>query len=605
MRDPRAGGRRVGWARVALVLLLVVASVAGCASIPDRSSPRVIPGLGGESPAVSRDISPRRDAAPEVIVRDFLKANAIADADYAASRRFLVPSGVTSWQVPKQAMVVTKIDVIPTQRSSSVTKMTIRAQAEGTFDSDGVFEPTRQSVSQNVQLALVSGQWRIQGLSSVGQTPMLLIDDDEFRSVYRRYLLYFPDPSGRTMVPDARWLASSRDRLPADLLTLLVRGPRPSLQDAVFNPFGQSSTVRGSVTDLSGSQKDAGVGYAGVRVDFDGVPKLEPDVAKLLAGQVVWTLSGADVQGPYMVTVDGAPLDDKHPSGWNVNDVASVSPNASSDLAVGLHGVLNGAFVRVTPTTTIPVPGPLGQLKTIRSVGLSGTGREVAAVLDTGAQGPGQGTALVIGPYGGVPTQVLVAGTMTRPSWMPDDATVWTVLDGTRVVRLRQDQATGEITEMDVDSSEVAAIAPGPITDLRLSRDGVRVAMIVGGKVLVGVVQQKSTGQSMIAHLQQVAIDRDMSASSIDWNAGDNFVIGRTTSDSPVLSVRYDSGDVTPLPSRNLSPPISMVAASQNTVYATDSSGVWEIEIGPDSTSQYWSQVDALAGGHANPVLPG
>ncbi len=193
-----------------LALLLVIVSVASCASIPQQSNPRVIPSLPGDSVQQSRSITPRPDAAPEVIVRDFLKANAIADSNYAMSRRFLVPSGVTSWQVPQQAMVVSRIDVIPTERTDTLTKMTIRARAEGRFTGDGVFEPTQQSVSQNIQLALVAGQWRIQGISSVGQTPMLLIDDDEFRSVYRRYLLYYPDPSGRTMVPDARWLASPR-----------------------------------------------------------------------------------------------------------------------------------------------------------------------------------------------------------------------------------------------------------------------------------------------------------------------------------------------------------------------------------------------------------
>ena len=45
--------------------------------------------------------------------------------------------------------------------------------------------------------------------------------------------------------------------------------------------------------------------------------------------------------------------------------------------------------------------------------------------------------------------------------------------------------------------------------------------------------------------------------------------------------------------------------SKQTAVYATDSSGVWQIGIGPDSDEQYWSQVDRLAGGRANPVLPG
>ncbi|GAB3128957.1 MtrAB system accessory lipoprotein LpqB [Tsukamurella serpentis] len=608
MPEPYRAPGAQPWVRIprGIAAVLVAASliVSGCATIPDSTSPRVVGELGGESTA-EKAITPARDAAPERIVRDFLKANAVADGNYAASRKFIAQAaGSGPWDVPKQAVVVKDIDVIPTERTSNLIKVTIRAQATGFLGADGTFEPTTQSITQNVQLMQVDGQWRIQGLSSVGDTPMLVIDTDQFRSSYRRYLLYFPDPTGRTLVPDARWLTGPRNKLAADLLMLLARGPRADLKDAVFNPFGSNAAVRGAVTDAQGVARDPGVGFSGVRVDFTGLPRMEPDAAKLIAGQVVWTLAGADVQGPYVITVDGASLDDKHTSGWNPNDVAPISPNASSDLAVGLHGVQEGRFVKVSGSQVTPVAGPLGAMNTIRSIGLSGSGRQVAAVLDSGSRG-GPGTALMLGPYGGVPTQVLTAGSMTRPSWAPDDIGVWTVLDGNRVVRLRQEQTTGEVTTSDVDSREVAATAPGPITELRLSRDGVRVALVVGGRVLVGVVQTAPNGQARITHLQSVVTDRELAATSVDWQTGDSFVIGRTTADSPVLSVHYDVGDVVALPSRNLSPPVTSIAASASSVYATDSSGVWEIGTGPEGGAQYWSQVDRLAGGRANPVLPG
>ena len=51
--------------------------------------------------------------------------------------------------------------------------------------------------------------------------------------------------------------------------------------------------------------------------------------------------------------------------------------------------------------------------------------------------------------------------------------------------------------------------------------------------------------------------------------------------------------------------PVAAVVGPDNAVYVTDSSGVWEISVGPDTDEQYWSQVDRLAGGRANPVLPG
>lgn len=588
--------------KVVAILLAALVAFTGCATIPESTPPRAIGDLGGPTTTPDRDLSPPRDAQPELIVRDFLKANAVADGNYAATRKFLLPNA--GWQVPQRAVVVKDIDVLPTERSSDFIKATVRAQATGFLEADGTFSPASQSITQNLQLSKIDGQWRIQGISDVGDAPMLVIDTEQFRAVYRRYLLYFPDPTGRTLVPDARWLAGPRSRLAADLLLLLVRGPRASLKNAVLNPFGANAAVRGPVTDARGEQRDPGVGFAGVKVDFTGLPRVEPDASRLIAGQVVWSLAGADVQGPYVISVDGSALDDKHESGWNRNDVASLSPNASSDLAVGLHGVLDGRFVKVAGNQVTPVAGPLGSSTAIRSVGLSGSGRMVAAVQDTGTRG-GPGTALSIGPYGGVPTQVLTAPSMTRPSWTPDDTTVWTVLDGNRVVRVRQDQTTGEITTTDVDSGEVAAAAPGPITELRLSRDGVRVALVVGGVVLVGVVETVPNGQSRITRLAPAITDREPVALSIDWKSGDQLFVGRNTSDSPVLTVMYDVGTGVALPSRNLSPPVSNISGTMNAVYATDSSGVWEISVGPDTDEQYWSQVDRLAGGRANPVLPG
>lgn len=593
--------------RVLAVVLALLLTVSGCAAIPDSSTPRVIPQAGRDAPPAHPAPTPRPDAAPEVVVRDFLKANAVAADNYAASRKFLVSSGASNWQVPVQAAVVERIDVIPDERTSDLTRLTIRAHAVGTLDALGVLAPVTRLITQNVQLQQVGGQWRIQGISSVGDTPMLVIDSDEFRTVYNRHLLYYPDPTGRTLVPDPRWVDSPRKDLPGDLMALLARGPRPSLRDAVYNLFGDAATVRGAVTAARGDEDaDPGHGYAGVRVDFDGIGKLQPDQAKLLAAQVVWTLADADVQGPYQINSAGSAIDAQFAAGWGVNDVAAVNPRATSTLSVGLHAVLDGNFVKVTGTAVTPVPGPLGTLGTIRSVGMSDSGKEVAAVLDTApAADTEQRVTLAIGGYGEVPTRVISAQSLTRPSWAPDDASVWIVVDDEKAVRIRRDRVTGEITQIAVDTAAVGAVAAGPITELRLSRDGVRAVMIVGGRVVVGIVQSKSNGQPMIAHPIVLTTDRDMAATAVDWRSGDSFFVGRNTIDSPIMQVTCDLSNMSPLPSSNLSPPVTAVTASPSNVYVTDSSGVWKIALGSGANSQYWSQVDRLAGGRAVPVLPG
>src|SRR5690606_1819497 len=77
---------------------------------------------------------------------------------------------------------------------------------------------------------------------------------------------------------------------------------------------------------------------------------------------------------------------------------------------------------------------------------------------------------------GGVTPTNLEGSVMTRPTWSPDGREVWTVLNNTRVTRVLVDN--GRPVRMGpVDASELTAL--GPIQDLRLSRDGLRVAAVV------------------------------------------------------------------------------------------------------------------------------
>lgn len=66
-----------------------------------------------------------------------------------------------------------------------------------------------------------------------------------------------------------------------------------------------------------------------MRVELEG--DLTPDqrTRQFLAAQVIWTLSRAGIAGPYVLQVNGAPLDEQFAQGWSTQNVASTDPGAS------------------------------------------------------------------------------------------------------------------------------------------------------------------------------------------------------------------------------------------------------------------------------------
>lgn len=51
-------------------------------------------------------------------------------------------------------------------------------------------------------------------------------------------------------------------------------------------------------------------------IRLTGLGDLDETLRGLLAAQIVWTLSTADVRGPWLLEADGAPLIESHPGPW-------------------------------------------------------------------------------------------------------------------------------------------------------------------------------------------------------------------------------------------------------------------------------------------------
>ena len=102
----------------------------------------------------------------------------------------------------------------------------------------------------------------------------------------------------------------------------------------------------------------------------------------------------------------------------------------------------------------------------------------------------------------------------------------------------------------------------GAITDLRLSRDGSRAAMVVGGALWVGAVVAQPDSVSITSPRKLLASTLGNSVVSVDWKGADTIVVATSNKANPVLEVRVDGWDWTPYSSSNLSVPLTAVTAA-------------------------------------------
>ena len=106
---------------------------------------------------------------------------------------------------------------------------------------------------------------------------------------------------------------------------------------------------------------------------------------------------------------------------------------------------------------------------------------------------------------------------MTRPSWAPSGFEVWTVLDATTVARAVLDP-DGNARVAPVDARELTGL--GPVQDLRLSRDGLRVAAVVRGGLYTAALRRPADRTATSRSATSARFGRRTSARSSRWTGG-------------------------------------------------------------------------------------
>lgn len=559
-------------------------TATGCATLPSSSSPQVIGTFAPEGDDLAIP-TPAPDQEPDLLVRDFLKAAAIADQRHAAARQFLTPEAAETWDDLAETIIVLRADLSAEGgRSADRAEYTLRAEKVGSLDPGGIFREDVGQLEVTIGLTRTDGQWRIDELP-----PGVVIEKAEFFSTYAQRELFFLSGSGEALVPDPRWTAADRTDLEYSLVNLLATGPRAGLTDSVLSRVPASVSVRPGEED--------GADVPGTTIDFAGLPVLSSQATTQFAAQVVWTLARADVPGPYRLERDGAPLDERYANGWTTEDVRDFDPYPPAEPMRYALTAADG-LVRLEPGGARPAGGPWSEVRGGSSAAVSYDGRVLAMVVGDEAAGTSR---LLVGAIDGEPTEVLTARSVAGPTFHPVDGRAWVMVDDTRLVRIGMGRGGPDVREM--EAGPIRSLG-GRVTALRIDQSGTQMAVVADGKVFIGSLSAE-TGQPLAGTFRQVGRALGETATSVAWRDRSTIVVARDTTEAPVATVSVDGAIAEPLSQRNISGPVTAVAAAGREIYVVDRRSLLRLDTGAQTGDRYWREIPGLAAIRADPVVAG
>lgn len=453
------------------VVLAVLTSVllTGCISLPE-SGPVVEVEAQADSSADTGGAAaidarpPQAGQSAAEVVKGFLDAMQAWPAELATAKQFLSSEARASWN--PQGTIVYEEALPP---SGGGGRVEVRLGGASRLDARGGWQGELPPSESSLSFGLVAedGEYRIAALPSV-----LVVPETWFEQRYRQVSLYFPDPSGQVLVPEPVFVGDD-STFASTLVSGLLRGPGRALRGVVT-----SQLPSGLKVDLSVPVTD---GTAAISLTGEASAFSPADTEELFA-QLAWTLRQDPDVDAFTLDIDGRAVptpDGETRIPVQVGDRLDPAGFQTDSL---LYGVREGLLVSGTPGAFDPVDGVLGRVPLgVRSVAVDLTGAEVAAVSDGGG-------TLYLAP--------LTDGLSASPGEEdPGLAEVRTVLSGTDLLAPAWD-LHGRLWVVDRTSTgaqlswyageesgtlEVPGITGEQVSDLLVSRDGSRLAVVVRG----------------------------------------------------------------------------------------------------------------------------
>jgi len=533
--------------------------ISGCSTVPTDSATVAINQVSGgvDEPVGVEPLSPVPGASPEEIVRGFIESSASTVQGRPVSREYLTAARAQSWDDTASITVIEP--EISAVTSGAERIVTVTGQLVGMVDRAGTFTPDIDQFTIDLAVVQENGQWRI------AEPPGgIFISRPDFVRAYEQRDIYFLDGTSRFVVPDPRFFVRGGRVQSTQLVERLIAGPNLWLAPAVINQLGNVKLASNVL--VTGRT---------ARVELTQVGARSNEVLEGLSAQLAYTLLGQLSIQSLEVTVDGTAL--QLPSIGSVQELSdwlSFDPDADAGVVAGVGHYIEAGGVW---TQDGPIPGPAGD----GSYGL--TNAAVSIEEDSGellslaglAVAPGQSATLYVGPYGGDLIEVLTDGRLTAPTWSDVAEEVWTVRNGSDVVRI----PTGSPAQA-VPAPELAGT--GAVRIFQLARGGSRAALIIeteaGPALFIARIERTADTiqvSSPLAIAPSLTGVRDVA-----WTSADSLIVLATESSGEQVvpyTIGVDGWGITELTTNGLPGEPDTVAAAPNRAPLVSAAGtVWQ-----------------------------
>lgn len=556
------------------LVVVVVLATAGC-SLP--LSPGVHP--VGDAPAVQRPglplqvipPGPKPGDTPVGTVLGFLGAEASSDGHHAIARQFLTPGASTGWKDDAQVEVYDPDELVVTQEpgaTASATTVRVTAKVTALVRPDGSYVVTPGStVVEEYPLVRKDQQWLL-----ASAPPGLLLTEADRGRLFSPESIYYLAPvapgSAPHVVPDQVFLPVGGD-LATTLVSRMLEPPSAALAGSVWTAVPPRTSLRSVTQSVSGV----------VTVDLVGAETLSGSLAQSFSAQLAWTLRGL---GPAFrglrVLMDGRSLDVpgvgvvQDPDQWVTYD-AEGEGTSPPYFFVSKRRLAASVDLPAGPATA-GEPGD-GHAIAVDAVAVT-PDRVTAALLETG---PGGLVTVRTGLLRGTSFPVVARATGLRsPSWGSGERGLW-LLRGDRGVAL---------LSQGLHPVMVDGLPAGHLDGLAVARDGVRIALLVGGGVYVGRIVFVGATPHVVGLTAILPLMHQ--ARQVVWESGTELVVlGRLTRSVQVVRVAVDGSSSETLNTAGLVPteiaasPGGVIVVSGQRLYLL-TSGVFR-QVQPDAAS--------------------
>ncbi|MER5890495.1 LpqB family beta-propeller domain-containing protein [Streptomyces sp. NPDC001941] len=556
-RRPKGHGRAV---RGAVLLAVGAVLLTGCVSMPDSGDIKSVkPSQAGESRVRVFAVPPREGAPAEEIVEGFLEAMTSDDPKFDTARQYLTESTAQAWQPEVSTTVLASSPLVSNPvrgGKGSPGRLDYTLTGDKLADVRGGHEytasgrpttPYKQHIHLTQETVKGSGnkEWRIDSLP-----PGLLLGESDFQRNYRSINRYYYDNQGRdSLVADPVYIRQREDpvtqRNPlAQAVDVALEDSSPWLGPVVRSTIPTETALQDGVKTLTPDDQNT------LKVPLKGkIAQSNYAACRKMAAQIMATVQElATPKVDQVELVVGGKQKCVVEQG-DVDAYMSWKLDARSDEAYYLDA--KGQLARLqagakSPSTDDPrVLGPFGSGQTrLGRVAVARDQKSAAGVSEDGRQmriAPFDATAPLPPPAvtstGKTPEEGLSTPTwdMNGDVWVADrnpaGGHLWLVPRG-----------AGPGVKREVGLPD--AVQAGQIEALRLSPDGMRVALRVRGatgtKLLLARVERAGSGEQQTVSLldPRDAAPRMDSVTAVSW-AGPSRLVVIGKESKGVQQVRY------------------------------------------------------------------